>query len=56
MHGKPTSAISSITVKEKDIKEVDVAKGVNMLTKKRSQTIVDVKLLLVWINRKLSGR
>ena len=37
--------------KEKKIKDADVAKGVNVLTKQRSQTIEDVeKLLLVWIN------
>ena len=48
-NGKFASTISSILTK-KEIKEVDVAKGVNVLTKQRSQTIEDVEVLLVWIN------
>lgn len=35
------------------IKEVNVAKGVNVLTKQRSQTIEGIdELLLIWINQK----
>ena len=52
MYGKSASMISSILAKKKEIKEADVTKGVNVLTKQRSQTIKDVeKLLLVWINK-----
>ena len=52
MYGKSASTISSILAKKKEIKEADVAKGVIVLTKQRSQTIKDVeKLLLVWINK-----
>ena len=51
MYGKSTSTISSILAKKKEIIEADVAKGVNVLSKQRSQTMEDVeKLLLVWIN------
>ena len=51
MYGKSKSTISSILAKKKEIKEADVAKGVNVLSKQRSQTMEDVeKLLLVWIN------
>ena len=51
MYWKSASTISSILAKKKEIKEADVAKGVKVLTKQRSQTIEDVeKLLLVWIS------
>ena len=50
MYWKSASTINSILAKKKEIKETDVAKGVNVLTKQGSQTIEDVeKLLLVWI-------
>ena len=53
MYGKSASTISSILAKKKEIKEADVAKGVNVLSKQRTQTIENVeKLLLVWINEK----
>ncbi|XP_069961423.1 uncharacterized protein [Cherax quadricarinatus] len=53
MYGKNKSTISSILAKKEQIKEADVAKGVTMLTKKRSQALEDVeKLLLVWIKEK----
>lgn len=53
MYGKSTSTISSILAKKKEIKEANVAKGVNVLSKRRSQTMEDVeKLLLVWLNEK----
>ena len=50
MYWKSASMISSILAKRKEIKEADVAKGVNVLTKQRSQTIKDLEKLLVWIN------
>ena len=51
IYGKSASTISFIMAKKKEIKEADVAKEINVLTKQRSQTIKDVeKLLLVWIN------
>nr|XP_053634985.1 tigger transposable element-derived protein 1-like [Cherax quadricarinatus]XP_053634986.1 tigger transposable element-derived protein 1-like [Cherax quadricarinatus]XP_053634987.1 tigger transposable element-derived protein 1-like [Cherax quadricarinatus]XP_053634988.1 tigger transposable element-derived protein 1-like [Cherax quadricarinatus] len=53
LYGKPHTTISSIVAKKKEIKEAVVAKGVNMLTKMRSQILEDVeRLLLVWINAK----
>ncbi|GBM33443.1 Tigger transposable element-derived protein 1 [Araneus ventricosus] len=55
MYGKSPSTISSIVAKKEEIKEANVAKGVNMLTKQRSQAIEDVEqLLLIWINQKRS--
>ena len=56
MYGKSTSMISFILAKKKEIKEADVAKGVNVLTKQRSQSIKDLEKLLVWINeQQLAG-
>ncbi|XP_066131217.1 tigger transposable element-derived protein 1-like [Saccopteryx bilineata] len=53
MYGKSPSTISSIVAKKEAIKKANVAKGVNVLTKQRSQTIEDVEqLLLIWINQK----
>nr|XP_053657401.1 tigger transposable element-derived protein 1-like [Cherax quadricarinatus] len=53
MYGKPHSTITSIVAKGKEIKCAVVAKGVDMLTKKRSQTLEEVeRLLLVWITQK----
>ncbi|XP_066444151.1 E3 ubiquitin-protein ligase ZFP91 isoform X1 [Eleutherodactylus coqui] len=53
MYGKSPSTISSIVAKKEAIKEANVAKGVDMLTKRRSQTMEEVeKLLLIWINSK----
>nr|XP_053629208.1 tigger transposable element-derived protein 1-like [Cherax quadricarinatus]XP_053629209.1 tigger transposable element-derived protein 1-like [Cherax quadricarinatus] len=50
MYGKNKSTIGSILSKKEQIKEADVAKGVNMPTKKRPQIVEEVeKLLLVWI-------
>ena len=46
MYWKSESMISSILAKKKEIKEADVAKGVNVLTKQRLQTIEDVEKLL----------
>ena len=44
---KSASTNSSILAKKKEIKEADVAKGVNVLMKQRSQTIKDLEKLLV---------
>nr|XP_057925930.1 tigger transposable element-derived protein 1-like [Doryrhamphus excisus] len=57
MYGKSASTISSILNRKDEIKEANVAKGVTVLTKQRSQTIEDVeKLLWVWITeRRLAG-
>ncbi|KAM8812653.1 tigger transposable element-derived protein 1-like [Rhynchonycteris naso] len=53
IYGKSPTTISSIVVKKEAIKEANVAKGVYVLMKQRSQTIEDVKqLLLIWINQK----
>lgn len=53
LYNKPPSTISSIVAKKEAIKNSKVAKGVNMLTKQRSQTVEDVELLLLsWINEK----
>ena len=55
-YGKFASTISFILAKKKEIKEADVAKGANVLTKQRLQTIKDVeKLLLVWTNEQQLG-
>ena len=43
--------ISSILAKKKEMKEADVAEGVNVLTKQGSQTIKYVEKLLVSINK-----
>ena len=57
MYWKSALTISSILAKKKEIKEADVVKEVNVLTKQRSQTIEDVEnILLVWINeQQLAG-
>nr|XP_053647227.1 tigger transposable element-derived protein 1-like isoform X3 [Cherax quadricarinatus] len=53
MYGTSASTISSILVKKKEIKEADVAKGVNVLTKQRLQTIEHFEMMLwVWIDKK----
>lgn len=53
MCGKSPSRISSVVVKSESVKGENVAKGMNVLTKQRLQTIEDVEdLLLIWINKK----
>nr|KAF6463386.1 tigger transposable element derived 1 [Molossus molossus] len=52
-YGMAKSTISTILKHKEAIKSADVAKGVKVLTKQRSQTIEEVeKLLLIWINEK----
>ncbi|KAM6468471.1 tigger transposable element-derived protein 1-like [Liasis olivaceus] len=49
----PKSTISTILKNKDAIKGADVAKGVTMLTKQRTQVLEEVeKLLLVWLNEK----
>ena len=52
-----SSTICSILKKKEEIKKLDEAKGVTMITKQRPKLLEDVeKLLLVWINeRQLKG-
>lgn len=52
--GMAKSTICTILKNKETIKGADVARGVTVLTKQRSQTIEEVeKLLLIWINEKL---
>ena len=52
--GMAKSTISTILKNKETIKAADVAKGVTVLTKQRSQTIEEVeKMLLIWMNEKL---
>ncbi|XP_067127449.1 tigger transposable element-derived protein 1-like [Centruroides vittatus] len=53
MYEKSPSTICSIVLKKEAIKEANVAKGVNVITKQRSHTIENVEqLLLIWIKQK----
>ncbi|KAM8758190.1 tigger transposable element-derived protein 1-like [Rhynchonycteris naso] len=53
IYGKSPSKISSIVAKKEAIREANVVKDMNVLTKQKSQTIEDVKqLLLIGINQK----
>nr|XP_053647234.1 tigger transposable element-derived protein 1-like [Cherax quadricarinatus] len=53
MYGTSASVISSILAKRKEIKEADVAKGVNVLMKQRTQKIEHFEMMLwVWIDKK----
>lgn len=53
MYEKLLPMISSIFAKREAIKETNVAKDVNVLTKQRSQAIEDFEqLLLIWIKQK----
>ncbi|KAF2361996.1 DNA binding HTH domain Psq-type [Trinorchestia longiramus] len=56
-YGKAKSTICGILKQKNAIKTADVAEGVTMLTKQRSQVLEEVeKLLLFWLNEKeLSG-
>lgn len=55
MYGKPPSTVSSTVAKKKAI-DANVAKGVTVLMKQRSQTIEDVdQVLLIWINHNHLG-
>ncbi|XP_059558184.1 tigger transposable element-derived protein 1-like isoform X1 [Myotis daubentonii] len=52
-YGMAKSTISTILKHKEAIKKADVAKGVTVLTKQRSQAIEEVeKLLLIWVNEK----
>ena len=52
LYGRSSSTICTILKKE-EIKKLDVAKGVTMITKQCPNLLEDVeKLLLVWINEK----
>lgn len=52
--GMAKSTICTILKNKETIKGADVARGVTVLTKQRSQMIEEVeKLLLIWINEKL---
>jgi len=49
--GMAKSTICTILKKRETIKKADVARGVTVITKQRSQTIEEMeKLLLIWIN------
>ena len=49
--GMAKSTICTILENRETIKKADVARGVTVITKQRSQTIGEVeKLLLIWIN------
>ena len=49
--GMVKSTICTILKSRETIKKADVARGVTVITKQRSQTIEEVeKLLLIWIN------
>ncbi|XP_023230982.1 tigger transposable element-derived protein 1-like isoform X1 [Centruroides sculpturatus] len=51
--GLAKSSISTILKNKEVIKDANVAKGVTVITKQRSQTLEEVeKLLLIWINEK----
>ena len=51
--GMAKSTICTVLKNKEAIKGGDVAKGVKVLTKQRSQTIEEVEnLLLIWINEK----
>ncbi|XP_045139357.1 tigger transposable element-derived protein 1-like isoform X2 [Portunus trituberculatus] len=55
LYGRPSSTISTILKKKEEIKKLDVAKGITVITKKRPKLLENVeKLLLVWINKKQS--
>ena len=54
--GMAKSTICIILKNRETIKKADVARGVTVITKQRSQTIEEVeKLLLIWINEQSSG-
>ena len=49
-------SILFLKTERETIKKADVARGVTVITKQRSQTIEEVeKLLLIWINEQSSG-
>ncbi|XP_076357961.1 putative CENPB DNA-binding domain-containing protein 1 isoform X1 [Tachypleus tridentatus] len=49
--GMAKSTVCTILKNKEVIKEADVAKGVTVLTKQRSQIMEEVeKLLLIWVN------
>jgi len=49
--GMAKSMICTILKKRETIKKADVARGVTVITKQRSQTIEEMeKLLLIWVN------
>ena len=49
--GMVKSTVCTILKNRETIKKADVARGVTVITKQRSQTIEEVeKLLLIWIN------
>jgi len=51
--GLAKSSICTILKNKEAIKDANVAKGVTVITKQRSQTLEEVeKLLLIWINEK----
>jgi hypothetical protein len=52
--GIAKSTICTILKNKETIKGANVARGVTILTKQRSQTVEEVeKLLLIWINEKM---